>query len=425
MNSIREILNLINEEGYRQRHQIQLIASENFVSSNILKAQGSILTNKYAEGYPEKRYYNGTRIVDQIEKIAINSAKKLFNVKYVNVQPYSGSQANMAVYMALLENNDKILSMDLQSGGHLTHGSSVNFSGKLFKVYNYGINSKGMIDYKEISRIAKEVRPNLIIAGYSNYPYEFDFKKFKKIASDVNAYLLADISHISGLVATGFHNSPVNYADVITTTTHKTLRGARGGIIMTNDEKIFKKINSSVFPGLQGGPLMHVIAAKAITFQEALDPSFSQYIKNVIDNASTFLNEFKKLGAITTTNKTNNHLFTVNVLKSYNLTGKEAANILESVNIICNKNLVPNDTKSPHETSGIRLGTPAMTTLGFGKEHFIKMARIIDSILKNPNNKNKDIAISQVEELLIEKTTTIKSALQDLSETIKSAWNKK
>lgn len=425
MSSIKKILNLINEENFRQRHQIQLIASENFVSNNILKAQGSVLTNKYAEGYPNRRYYNGTKIVDEIEQSAIDAAKKLFNVKYVNVQPYSGSQANLAVYIALLRTDDKILSLDLKSGGHLTHGSSVNFSGKMFEIHHYGLNSKGMIDYNEVAKIAKRVKPHLIIAGYSNYPFEFDFKKFKKIADSVDAYLLADISHISGLVATGFHNSPSKYADVITSTTHKTLRGARGAIIMTNNESIFKKINATVFPGLQGGPLMHVIAGKAITFQEALEPDFKEYIKNVLSNSAIFFKEFKKLGVKMTTHKTENHLFNIDVLNTYNLTGKETANILEEVNIICNKNLIRNDSKSPQETSGIRIGTAAMTTLGFDNDAFIRLAKIIDDLLKKPNKENKDIAIIKVDELITEKISTLKSTIQDLTDTLKSVFKNK
>ena len=384
-----EVYKLIKKEEKRQKDNIELIASENFVSEAVLQAQGSILTNKYAEGYPGKRYYGGCEYVDQIETIAIERLKKLFNVNYANVQPHSGSQANMAAIRSVCNHNDVILGMSLDAGGHLTHGYKLSFSGTDYIAYSYGVNSEtGLIDYDEVLRIAREVKPKLIICGASAYPRAISFKKFKEIADDVGAYLLADVAHIAGLIVTGYHESPVGYADIITSTTHKTLRGPRGGIILTNNEELAKKINKTLFPGCQGGPLEHVIAAKAVAFKEDLSEDFKNYIHQVILNCNAFAEEFKKLGYKLITNGTDNHLLLIDVKTSLNMTGKQAEDKLALVNITCNKNSIPNDTEKPMQSSGIRLGTAAMTSKGFKEEDFVLLAKIMDKVLKCQNKND-------------------------------------
>ena len=395
-----EIYNLIKKEELRQEEHIELIASENFVSKAVLEAQGSILTNKYAEGYPGKRYYGGCEFIDKIEDLARERLKKLFNVKFVNVQPHSGSQANMAAIRSLIEHGDKILGMSLDAGGHLTHGYKLSFSGQDYTSFTYGVNPEtGYIDYDEVLKIAKEVKPKLIICGASAYPREIDFKKFREIADEVGAYLMADIAHIAGLIATGYHNSPIPYADIITSTTHKTLRGPRGGIIMTNNEELAKKIDKTLFPGCQGGPLEHVIAAKAVAFKEDLEPSYKEYIHQVIKNAKAMANEFINLGYKVISNGTDNHLFLVDVKTSKGLTGKEVENLLGKINITLNKNSIPNDQEKPMYTSGIRIGTPAMTTKGYKEEDFIKVAHLIDEAI---NNKDNEDVLSTLKKEVIE-----------------------
>ena len=383
----QEIENLINEERERQEFGIELIASENYASPSVIAAQGSILTNKYAEGYPAKRYYGGCEVVDQIENLAIERIKKLFNVEYANVQPHSGSQANMATYFSLISPGDKVMGMSLSEGGHLTHGSPVNFSGKLYEVVSYGINPDSeLLDYEEIASIAKRERPKLIVCGASAYPREIDFKKFREIADSVGAYLLADIAHIAGLVAAGIHPSPTPYAHVTTSTTHKTLRGPRGGIILTNDEEIAKKLNFNIFPGIQGGPLEHVIGAKAVAFKEALSDDFKTYQQQVVKNAKVLADELVALGAEIVSGGTDNHLV---LLKTNNLdiSGKKAERILEEAGITCNKNMIPNDQRSPFVTSGIRLGTPASTTRGFKEAEMKQVASWIWTVLSNPEDE--------------------------------------
>ncbi|MDE5714630.1 MAG: serine hydroxymethyltransferase [Anaeroplasmataceae bacterium] len=378
-----EIASAIEKELKRQRKHIELIASENFVSKAVLDAQGSILTNKYAEGYSGKRYYGGCDNVDVIETVAIERACKLFGAKYANVQPHSGSTANMAAYGALLNPNDIILGMSLDAGGHLTHGYDRNFSGKLYQSYSYGLDDNGYIDYDEVEKIAKQVKPKLIVAGASAYSRWIDFKRFKEICSSVGAYLMVDMAHIAGLVAAKIHPNPMEYADIVTTTTHKTLRGPRGGMILTNNQEIAKKVNSYVFPGIQGGPLMHVIAAKAVAFKEALEPEFKVYAKQVISNCQALADELSKLGYNLISGGTDNHLILVDIFGSIGLTGKQAEDILYSVNITCNKNAIPKDTQKPFVTSGIRLGTAAITTRGFKEEDCRLVARWIDSALRN------------------------------------------
>lgn len=371
----------------REQNNIELIASENFVSKDILELQGSVLTNKYAEGYPGKRYYGGCEFVDEIELLAIKYVCELFKCEYANVQPHSGSSANMAVYKALLNIGDKVMGMNLSHGGHLTHGHPINFSGMDYDIVSYNVDLETeMLDYDEIEKIAIKEKPKMIIAGASAYSRIIDFKRFREIADKCGAYLMVDMAHIAGLVATGFHPSPVGYADVVTSTTHKTLRGPRGGIILTNNKEIINKINKVVFPGIQGGPLMHVIAAKAECFYEALQPSFKEYIKNVIDNACELSNTLKENGFKIISGGTSNHLMLVDV-KSIGITGKEAEEVLEKINITCNKNTIPNETESPRVTSGIRLGTPAMTTRGFIKEDFHEVGLIISEALKNKDNE--------------------------------------
>ncbi|MGY6172464.1 serine hydroxymethyltransferase [Candidatus Mycoplasma pogonae] len=380
------IADAINNELKRQQDHIELIASENYVSEDVLKTNGSVLTNKYGEGYPEKRYYDGCENVDIVENTAIERLKKLFKVKFANVQPYSGSIANAAAFAAVLKPGDKILGMSLNSGGHLTHGYKISFSGIIYEAYSYDVNEQGFIDYEQVLKIAQKVKPKLIICGYSAYSQEVNFVEFRKIADAVGAYLLADIAHIAGLIVAGQHMSPVGYADIITSTTHKTLRGSRGAFILTDDEKLAKKIDSGVFPGQQGGPLFHAIAGKAVAFLEAQQPFFKKYAKNVVANAKAFAKQFLKLHVPVISGGTVNHLFIIDVLKGYNLSGKKAAEILSSINITTNKNSIPNDTLSPMVASGVRLGTAAMTSRGFGKKEFVELAKIINSVLKHPED---------------------------------------
>ena len=384
----KEIQKAINNELKRQEEHIELIASENYVSNDVLLATGSILTNKYGEGYPKKRYYGGCENVDVVETLAIERLKKLFKVKYANVQGYSGSTVNAAAIAAVIPKGAKILGMGLTSGGHLTHGYKLNFSGYFYEAYSYDVNEKGLLDYDEILRVAKKIKPDLIICGASAYSRIIDFKKFKIIADKVGAKLMADIAHIAGLVAVGIHPSPIKYCDVVASTTHKTLRGARGGIIMTNSEEIAKNVDRWVFPGYQGGPLFHQIAGKAVAFGEALKPSFKKYQEQIVKNAKAFCNEFKSKGVEIISGTTDNHLFMINVKKTFGITGKEATDILNLIDITVNKNTIPNETESPQITSGIRLGTPAMTTRGFKEKEFKKLANIIFEVLSNYKDKN-------------------------------------
>ena len=384
-----EIYSIIENEKKRQEQNIELIASENFVSNDVLEAQGSILTNKYAEGYPGKRYYGGCEFVDQAENLAIERAKKLFNAKYANVQPHSGSQANMAAYRAILSPGDKVLGMALDQGGHLTHGSALSFSGEDYKFIPYYLNKNTeAIDYDALEELALNEKPKLIVGGASAYPLIIDFKRYKQIADKVGAYLMIDMAHIAGLVAAGLHPNPVEYADIVTTTTHKTLRGPRGGMILTNDEELFKKINKTVFPGVQGGPLMHVIAAKAVCFNEALKSDFKDYQKQILSNCKTLANELKKAGYTLVANGTENHLLIVNVKKSLGITGKAAEQALDKVNITCNKNTVPFDDEKPFITSGIRIGTASVTTRKMKEPEMVLIAGLIDKTLKNINDEN-------------------------------------
>ncbi len=394
-----EIAEAISKELKRQREHIELIASENFVSRAVLEAQGSVLTNKYAEGYSGKRYYGGCAYIDEVENLAIARACELFGAKFANVQPHSGSTANMGAYGALLSPGDCILGMSLDAGGHLTHGYDRNFSGKLYKSYFYGLDENGYIDYNEVERIAAEVHPKLIVAGASAYSRSIDFKRFREIADQVGAYLMVDMAHIAGLVAAGLHPNPMEYADIVTSTTHKTLRGPRGGLILTNDATIAKKVNSYVFPGIQGGPLMHVIAAKAVAFKEALQPEFKEYAKQVIANCKALAEELKSLGYQLVSGGTDNHLVLVDIFGSVGLTGKQAENILYSVNITCNKNAIPNDTQKPTVTSGIRLGTAAITTRGFTEEQCRMVAHWIDRALRN---YQKEEVLSQIKQEVLQ-----------------------
>lgn len=383
-----ELWDAIEAEGQRQQNNIELIASENVVSKAVMAAQGSILTNKYAEGYPAKRYYGGTEVVDVIENLAIERAKEIFGAGFANVQPHSGSQANAAAYMALIEPGDTVLGMDLSAGGHLTHGSPVNFSGKSYNFVAYGVDKETeQLDYAAILERAKEVQPKLIVAGASAYSRTIDFAKFREIADSVGAKLMVDMAHIAGLVAAGLHPSPIPYADVVTTTTHKTLRGPRGGLILTNDEDLAKKINSAVFPGLQGGPLEHVIAAKAVAFKENLDPAFKDYAKNIIENCQAMaevFNQHEKFRVIS--GGTDNHVFLVDVTQVIE-NGKEAQHLLDEVSITLNKNSIPFETLSPFKTSGIRIGTAAVTARGFGVEECRKVAGLIIKALENADNE--------------------------------------
>ncbi|MET1178936.1 serine hydroxymethyltransferase [Peribacillus simplex] len=382
------IFEAIEKEGQRQHQTLELIASENFVSPDVLEAMGSVMTNKYAEGYPGKRYYGGCEFVDVAEQTAIERLTKLFGAKYANVQPHSGAQANFAVFFALLQPGDKVMGMNLSHGGHLTHGSPVSVSGKWFEVVSYGVREDTqLIDYDELEAIAKKEQPKLIIAGTSAYPRTINFARFREIADQVGAKLMVDMAHIAGLVATGLHPSPIPYADVVTSTTHKTLRGPRGGIILTNDEVIIKAINKSVFPGIQGGPLMHIIAAKAVAFNEALQPSFKDYAKQVIENAATLGETLKNEGAALVSGGTDNHIVLLD-LRPWNLTGKEAEKLLEDAGITVNKNTIPYDPEKPFVTSGIRMGTAALTTRGMKREEMVKIGEVIATVLKSKGNKD-------------------------------------
>jgi len=377
-----EVAQAITDEFERQSSHIELIASENWVSPAVMSAMGSIMTNKYAEGYPAKRYYGGCECVDVVEELARERAKELFGCDYVNVQPHSGAQANMAVQFAILEPGDTVMGMNLDHGGHLTHGSPVNFSGKYFNIVPYGVNDEGFIDYDEVRRLAVECKPKMIIAGASAYARTIDFRKFREIADEVGAVLMVDMAHIAGLVAAGLHPSPIPYADVVTTTTHKTLRGPRGGMILCNQEAADKyNFNKAIFPGTQGGPLMHVIAAKAVCFKEALQPEFKEYQKQIIDNAQALCKGLMDRGIKIVSGGTDNHLMLVD-LTNYNLTGKEMEKLLDSVNITCNKNTIPNDPKSPFVTSGVRLGTPAVTSRGLKTEDMDQIAEAIAMMIK-------------------------------------------
>ena len=393
----REISDLMEKELKRQREGIELIASENFASQAVMEAMGSHLTNKYAEGYPSKRYYGGCEIVDEVEEIARNRAKELFGAEHVNVQSHSGSQANMAVYFTILEPGDTVLGMDLSHGGHLTHGSPVNFSGKLFNFVSYGVDSETeRINYDNVRELALKHKPKLIVAGASAYSRVIDFEKFKEICDEVGAYFMVDMAHIAGLVAAGEHPSPVPYADFVTSTTHKTLRGPRGGLILCK-EKYAKALDKNIFPGMQGGPLMHVIAAKAVCFKEALEPSFKNYMKNVVLNCKVLGEELVKYGFKLVSNGTDNHLILVD-LTNKNITGKEAENLLDSIGITVNKNTVPNETRSPFVTSGVRIGTAAVTTRGFDIEAMKEIASIINDAIEN-RNSNLEVLRERVKTL--------------------------
>lgn len=393
-----EIYAAIQAETSRQQNKIELIASENFVSERVMEASGSPLTNKYAEGYPAKRYYGGCEHVDVVENLAIERAKELFGAGYANVQAHSGAQANMAVFFALLTPGDTVLSMSLAHGGHLSHGSPVNMSGKYFNIVPYGVTEDtNTIDYDEVRRIALECKPKLILAGASAYPRVIDFEKFAEIAKEVGAYFMVDMAHIAGLVAAGVHPSPMQHADVVTTTTHKTLRGPRGGLILTNNEEIAVKINKAIFPGIQGGPLMHTIAAKAVCFKEALDPSFTEYAKQVVKNAAALAKTLTDEGFKLVSGGTDNHLMLVDLTES-GVTGKEAEKMLDEVGITVNKNAIPFDTKSPFVTSGIRIGTPASTSRGFTEEDMTEVGKLIAMTI-NDFEKNKDEVANRVKAL--------------------------
>lgn len=392
----REVYDAIEAERKRQNEGIELIASENFVSKSVLEAAGSVMTNKYAEGYPDKRYYGGCECVDIVEKLAIERAKQIFDVKYVNVQPHSGSQANMGVYKALLNLGDVILGMRLDHGGHLTHGKNVNFSGKDYTVYSYSVRKEDeYIDYDEVEKIAMEVKPKLIVAGASAYPRVIDFKKFREIADKAGAYLMVDMAHIAGLVAAGEHPSPVPYSHVVTTTTHKTLRGPRGGVIMTNDEEIAKKIDKAIFPGIQGGPLMHIIAAKAVAFKQALSPEFKEYQHQIVKNAKALAEVLEKGGLRLVSGGTDNHMILVDLKSSKGLTGQAVEKALDKAGITVNKNGIPYDTEKPMVTSGIRIGTPAVTTRGMKEKEMEEIGNFILEIIENINDDKK---LSEIKE---------------------------
>lgn len=392
-----EIFTAIKDERARQLNTLELIASENFVSNEVMEAMGSVFTNKYAEGYPGKRYYGGCDFVDIAEQKAIERLTSLFEVKFANVQPHSGAQANLAVLYALLQPGDKVMGMNLSHGGHLTHGSPVSISGKWFEVVAYGVREDThLIDYDELETIAKKEKPKLIIAGTSAYPRTIDFARFKSIADQIGAKLMVDMAHIAGLVAAGFHPSPIPYADVVTSTTHKTLRGPRGGIILTNDEEMIKKINKAVFPGIQGGPLMHIIAAKAVSFKEALQPDFKDYTRQIIKNAEMLGETLKKEGATLISDGTDNHIVLLDV-RPWNLTGKEAEKLLEKAEITVNKNTIPYDPESPFVTSGIRMGTAALTTRGMKQEEMIKIGKTIAAVLRS---KGDPIILKQAKETI-------------------------
>lgn len=386
-----EVYAAVMDEANRQKNKIELIASENFVSETVMEANGTPLTNKYAEGYPGKRYYGGCEHVDVVEELAIERAKKLFNAGYANVQPHSGAQANMAVFFALLEPGDTVLSMSLAHGGHLSHGSPVNMSGKYFNIVPYGVTEDtNTIDYDEVRRLALECKPKLILAGASAYPRVIDFEKFAAIAKEVGAYFMVDMAHIAGLVAAGVHPSPMEHADVVTTTTHKTLRGPRGGLILTNDEELAKKFNKAIFPGIQGGPLMHTISAKAVCFGEALKPEFKEYQNQIAKNAQALADQLVKEGLKLVSGGTDNHLMLVD-LSDTGVTGKEAEKMLDEVGITVNKNAIPFDTKSPFITSGIRIGTPATTSRGFVEEDMVEVGKLIGLTIRDFENSQDEI----------------------------------
>ena len=392
----QKIFSIIDEERKRQEENAELIASENFVSQDVLRAQGSILTNKYAEGYPKKRYYGGCEFVDEAEDLARERLKKLFNCEYCNVQPYSGSTANMAAIRSLIEHGDTILGMGVDAGGHLTHGYKLSFSGRDYNSYSYNVEKETyLLNYDEVEELALKIKPKLIICGYSAYSRPLDFARFRKIADSVSAYLMADIAHIAGLVATGYHPSPLPYCDIVTSTTHKTLRGPRGGIIMTNNPEIAKKVDKNIFPGIQGGPLEHVIAAKAVAFYEDLQDSYKDYIHQVILNAQAMAKFFIDKGYSILTGGTDNHLFMIDIKKSRNMTGLECQKLLESCNITVNKNSIPFDDEKPFYASGIRIGTPAMTTRGYKEEQFIEIANYIDEIIMHKDDRKYLDAIKE------------------------------
>ena len=396
-----ELWAAIKKEEHRQQETIELIASENIVSKEVREAQGSVLTNKYAEGYPGKRYYGGCQYIDQVEQLAIDYAKKLFGAEYANVQPHSGSQANMAVYQALLKPGDKILGMGMDAGGHLTHGAKVNFSGKVYESYSYGLNpATEELDFDQIEQLALEINPRLIVAGASAYSKIIDWQKFRKIADEVGAYLMVDMAHIAGLVATGAHPNPVPVADVVTTTTHKTLRGPRGGMILSKSPEIGKKINSALFPGTQGGPLEHVIAGKAQAFYEDLQPQFTDYINQVVKNAAAMADKFNKSATIrVVSGGTENHLLVIDITKT-GITGKDAQDLLDEVHITTNKESIPNDQRSPFVTSGLRVGTPAVTSRGFKEADVRQVADLIIQLLEHADDKAvKEEVAQQVHEL--------------------------
>ena len=408
-----EIAAAISDELERQRDHIELIASENFVSKAVMAAMGSPLTNKYAEGYPGKRYYGGCQYVDVVENLAIERAKKLFGCDYVNVQPHSGAQANLAVFFAIVKPGDTVMGMSLADGGHLTHGSPVNISGKYFNIVPYGVNQDGYIDYDNVLAIAKECRPKLIVAGASAYARAIDFKRFREIADEVGAVLMVDMAHIAGLVAAGLHMSPIPYADVVTTTTHKTLRGPRGGMILCNQEAADKfNFNKAIFPGIQGGPLMHVIAGKAVCFKEALDPSFKVYAQNIVDNAQALAKGLMDRGFDLVSGGTDNHLMLVNLI-SKGVTGKATEKLLDSVNITCNKNAIPNDPASPFVTSGIRLGTPAVTTRGFKTED-------MDTVEKRLKRASEEIELLPHYDFVVV-NDTVENAVKRINTVVKAA----
>jgi glycine hydroxymethyltransferase len=398
----KEVYGFIENELNRQQNSIELIASENFVSKAVMEAQGSILTNKYAEGYPGKRYYGGCGYIDSIEQLAINRIKEIFNAEYANVQPHSGSQANMAIFYAFLKPGDTVLGMDLSHGGHLTHGSPVNFSGKYYNIVSYGVNKETeTIDYEELRKTALSCKPKMIIAGASAYPRIIDFKKFREIADEVNCYLMVDMAHIAGLVAADLHPSPVPYADFVTTTTHKTLRGPRGGVIIAK-AKYEKELNSAIFPGIQGGPLEHVIAAKAVSFKEALSDKFKEYQRQIVFNAAALADTLINNGFNLISGGTDNHMMLVDFRKS-GMTGKEAERLLDDVGITVNKNKVPFDERTPFVTSGIRIGTPAVTTRGMEERAMVKIGEIISEVLHNPNNEEVIKSVKKEVKFLCEK----------------------
>lgn len=398
----RKIFDLIDKERDRQEHNIELIASENFVSPDIREVTGSILTNKYAEGYPGRRYYGGCEFIDEIEQLAIDRLKELFNAEHANVQPHSGSQANMAVYLSVLKPGDTVLGMDLSAGGHLTHGHDLNFSGQLYDFKSYNVDpATEMLDMDEVERVALKIKPKMIVAGASSYARFIDFKRFRQIADKIGAYLMVDMAHIAGMVAVGLHPNPVPYADFVTSTTHKTLRGPRGGIILCKKEYA-KKIDSSVFPGSQGGPLEHVIGGKAVCFYEALQGDFKQYQKQLLVNAKVLAQSLEAEGFRLVSGGTDNHIVLLDTLNSQNISGSEAEKLLDQVKITCNKNMIPYDKQSPMVTSGIRLGTPAMTTRGFKEEEFMLVGKLISKTIKNRDDEK---ILAQVEEKVRELTS--------------------